>query len=489
MRLTGVNWDGFETPNMSPTGLWARNYRHMLEQMRDAGFNNVRLPFSGDIISASPHTSGISLTLNPDLAGLTPLQIMDKVIAYAGEIGLRVTLDYHRREAGYGAEPDGAWSSVTHSQDEWIANWATLAERYAGNKTVIGADLFNEPGGDWGTWSTAAEKAGAAIQAKNPDWLVFVQGNMVHNGDWYWIGGNLQGAGADPVQLPLANKVVYAPHDYPPSVVDVPFLRGIDQKTLQDLFQKNWGYIYEKNIAPVMIGEFGSRYEAAGDFPWLKTFYNYIQGDLDGNGVQGGRPGDKGMGWTIWTWGPLSGDTGGIVSSDWWTLNQAKLDDLRPLTGGLLPTSSAVASASAANKVEFTITLPQNSVWDTVYYFKTADGTAKAGSDYVAKTGVIHIPNGQNTAHVSVEVIDDHVQEGTEDFYLEIFAPWAPTQVLYRAVGSILDDDQPILPVCNIPLPSYATAGASAALPPDLLPQGGTHVNDLSASHGLGWVL
>ncbi|HEY5960220.1 MAG TPA: hypothetical protein VIV60_26890, partial [Polyangiaceae bacterium] len=45
VRLTGVNWFGFETSNLSPHGLWARDYRSMLKQIQALGFNTVRLPW------------------------------------------------------------------------------------------------------------------------------------------------------------------------------------------------------------------------------------------------------------------------------------------------------------------------------------------------------------------------------------------------------------------------------------------------------------
>jgi aryl-phospho-beta-D-glucosidase BglC (GH1 family) len=343
VRLTGVNWDGFEAPIMAPTGLWARNYKDMLDQMKEVGFNNIRLPFSGDIFNAAPNMEGINLGLNPDLNGLTPLQIMDQIVAYAGEIGLRVTLDYHRREAGFGAEPDGKWTSASHSETEWISNWQTIAKRYEGNPTVVAADLFNEPGGDWSVWSAAAERAGAAVQAVNPDLLIVVEGNMVYNNDWYWIGGNLQGAAANPVELPIANKLVYSPHDYPSSVVDVSWLKNQTEAGIQDLFTRNWGYIYEQNIAPIMIGEFGSRYEASGDRLWLDAMYKYLLGDFDGDGVDGMKAGDTGISWTVWTWGPLSGDTGGILKSDWMTLEAAKVADLQKVMAPLAPPLSATA--------------------------------------------------------------------------------------------------------------------------------------------------
>lgn len=343
VRLTGVNWDGFEAPIMAPTGLWARNYKDMLDQMKEVGFNNIRLPFSGDIFNAAPNMEGINLGLNPELNGLTPLQIMDQIVAYAGEIGLQVTLDYHRRAAGFGAEPDGSWTSASHSEAEWISNWQTIAKRYEGNPTVVAADLFNEPGDDWSVWSAAAERAGAAVQAVNPDLLIVVEGNMVYNNDWYWIGGNLQGAAANPVELPIGNKLVYSPHDYPSSVVDVSWLKNQTEAGIQDLFTKNWGYIYEQNIAPIMIGEFGSRYEASGDRLWLDAMYKYLPGDFDGDGVDGMKADDKGISWTVWTWGPLSGDTGGILKSDWTTLEAAKVADLQKVMAPLAPPLTATA--------------------------------------------------------------------------------------------------------------------------------------------------
>jgi aryl-phospho-beta-D-glucosidase BglC (GH1 family) len=58
-----------------------------------------------------------------------------------------------------------------------------LAQRYANNSTVIGADLHNEPHGSacWGCgdnatdWRLAAERAGNAIHTVNPNWWLSPQ--------------------------------------------------------------------------------------------------------------------------------------------------------------------------------------------------------------------------------------------------------------------------------------------------------------------------
>src|SRR5262249_62287826 len=90
-----------------------------------------------------------------------------------------------------------------------------LAERYAGNPTVIGADLHNEPyNGTWGggganDWAAAAERAGNAIGAVNPNWLIFVEGIGTYQGQSYWWGGNLLGVKDRPIRLGLATNMGY----------------------------------------------------------------------------------------------------------------------------------------------------------------------------------------------------------------------------------------------------------------------------------------
>ena len=39
---------------------------------------------------------------------------------------------------------------------------------------------------------------------------------------------------------------------------------------------------------------------------------------------------DNGMSFTFWAWNPNSGDTGGLVDNDWWTVNEDKFSILEP---------------------------------------------------------------------------------------------------------------------------------------------------------------
>ena len=55
--------------------------------------------------------------INTDLHGLNSLQILDKIVTYAGQIGLRIILDNHRSEAGNSAEANGLWYTDAVSRE------------------------------------------------------------------------------------------------------------------------------------------------------------------------------------------------------------------------------------------------------------------------------------------------------------------------------------------------------------------------------------
>jgi endoglucanase len=206
VHLAGVNWFGFETQSFAPHGLDVRNYQSMLDQIAGLGFNTIRLPYSNQLFDPSSQPTDINYDLNPDLRGLRGLALMDKFVAAAGRRGLKIILDRHRPDAY--AQSD-LWYTAQVPESRWIADWVMLARHYRGNYTVIGADLANEPHGPatWGDgnlgtdWRLAAERAGNAILAANPDWLIIVQGIERYGNDWYWWGGNLLGARQHPVRL------------------------------------------------------------------------------------------------------------------------------------------------------------------------------------------------------------------------------------------------------------------------------------------------
>ena len=221
--IKAVSWFGLETSNCAPHGLWTIPLDDGMRQIADLGFTTVRVPFSNECLAASVSTS-IDRTVNPDLADLAPLDLLDAVVASARTAGLTVILDRHRPDSAAQSE---LWYTPRYSEAQWIADWRMLAERYRDDPTVIGVDLHNEPHGAacWGCgdpatdWRAAATRAGNAVLEVNPNLLVIVEGvERQPDGTSTWWGGGLAGVADAPVELAIPDRVVYSPHDYPASV-------------------------------------------------------------------------------------------------------------------------------------------------------------------------------------------------------------------------------------------------------------------------------
>jgi endoglucanase len=396
VRIAGINWFGFETANYVVHGLWTRNYQDMLNQIKSLGYNTIRLPYSNQLFDAGSTPNSIDFSKNPDLQGLTGLQIMDKIIGYASQIGLRIILDRHRPDSG---SQSALWYTSTYPESRWISDWQMLANRYKGNPMVVGADLHNEPHAPacWGCgdttvdWRLAAERAGNAILSVNPNWLIFVEGVDCYSaggqasGDCYWWGGNLEGAATYPVQLNVPDRLVYSAHDYPSSVYPQSWFSDPNYpNNLPSIWDTHWGYLYKNNVAPVWLGEFGTKLQSTSDQQWLSTLVNYL-----GKGASG-------MNWTFWCWNPNSGDTGGILNDDWTTVNQAKQNYLNPIEFQLDSGSSSgtPTATTAPGGTPTAISTPVTSASIQINY---KVGDPGAASDNAIKP-YLQVANTGNTA-------------------------------------------------------------------------------------------
>jgi len=342
VRITGVNWFGFETGNKTVHGLWVRNWESVLDQIVDLGYNTVRIPFSREMLAPGAMPDSVDANQNPDLVGLSSMEIFDKIIDGAEQRGLKVILDHHRSNAGVSAQENGLWYTAEFSHEDWIAKWIWLAERYKNNDTVVGMDLHNEPHDSacWGCgdpaldWAMAAKEAGDAVLAVNPDLLIFVEGVECYNPngstdpyddgtDCTWWGGNLLGVQDHPITLSVPNRLVYSPHEYPATVYPQDwFSDPTFPANMPAVWEHYWGYIHTQNIAPLMFGEFGTRYEEETDIIWFDAFVEY----MTLNGMHG----------TLWSLNPNSGDTGGLLMDDWTTVRMDKQAILEPWLDGIL---------------------------------------------------------------------------------------------------------------------------------------------------------
>ena len=132
------------------------------------------------------------------------------------------------------------------------------------------------------------------------------------------------------MRLSIPDRVVYSAHDYPASVfAQTWFSDPSYPANLPSVWNRFWGYLHAGDVAPVLLGEFGSKLQTTSDRRWLDTLTRYL-----GTGADGGH-------WTFWSWNPNSSDTGGILRDDWRTIDA---DKQSYLAGGVDQTGIAHAS-------------------------------------------------------------------------------------------------------------------------------------------------
>lgn len=313
VRITSVGWN--QNFTRIPT---------QIRQMRAAGFNTIRI-------------SWVDATLPTNLATIR------KVVVAATATGVKVIIDHHTDEAGTaadgygGQQKNGLWYDLgpgtdgtngagvagTVTQAKFLSDWKRVAHAFAGNSTVIGFDLDNEPTATgritWGPYGPHGgygstdihamyERVGDAIQKIDPGALIIAEGPMNYSGDYAGTGaapeGDLSVAAADPVVLSVPHKLVYSVHEYPAEISNYPVAPQADEIARMN---QAWGYLVTKNIAPVWIGEMGSSMKTANAASWASTLVNYINGHdaAFGGPVFTGRRQPISTDW--WAWGYLPG--------------------------------------------------------------------------------------------------------------------------------------------------------------------------------------
>lgn len=360
VRIAAVGWSGTDGTAFALRGLTDVNYKATMRGIRADGFNTIRIPWSDSLLRASPKPGTINYGLNPDLRNLTSMQVMDKVVAFAAVLGLRIIFDHHTNDGGThgwgGQQPNGLWFDKGPATDgtdgggnrgtvtaaKFEVDTISLAERYRNNSTVIGYDLDNEPlshgahgaslnwglGGPTDIWAMYT-RVGNALLALNPKLLIICEGPQSYSntgnglagfgpeGDLSAVGG-IGGVPAKPVILKVPHQVVYSVHEYGTEIDD--FKANQQPSKLIPHMNQDWGYLYTRNIAPVWIGEMGSSLATPVQETWAQTLLDYMNGKDESQGGPAFTGADQPVSGSWWLWGYFPDDRpDGTLEKDWST--------------------------------------------------------------------------------------------------------------------------------------------------------------------------
>ena len=105
---------------------------------------------------------------------------------------------------------------------------------------------------------------------------------------------------------------------------------------------------------------------------------------------------------------------------------------------------------SGTTPATFVVDLSGPSSQTVTCNFATSDGTATAGSDYVATSGTLSFAPGEVQKQVVVLVNGDTVDETQETFFLDISNVVNATVNTSRGTGFIVDDDGPTVSINDV---------------------------------------
>ena len=366
-----------------------RTIAQTMTEIANMGINVIRLPLVPQTLNANdPQGTGNVLKNHSSVRIANSRLALETMIRAADTANIEVMLDVHScsnyigwragrfdarppwvdadrdnydfKRENYSCAASGNPSTVTTTHPYNSAMWLQTLQTVAGLGTqlgvdnIIGIDIFNEPHDyTWAEWKGFTEQAYTAINAVNPNTLLFVQGvgtnagtqdgtpttitPVPHGADatnpnW---GENLFQAGGDPPNVPR-ERLVWSPHTYGPSVfvqkmfmdpaqTNCTGLEGdaagdancnivINPTLLRQGWEEHFGYLKQLNYA-IVVGEFGGNMDwplgqasirdrdrwnhitPGVDTAWQNAFVDY----MISKGIEG----------CYWSINPESGDTAG----------------------------------------------------------------------------------------------------------------------------------------------------------------------------------
>ena len=132
-------------------------------------------------------------------------------------------------------------------------------------------------------------------------------------------------------------------------------------------------------------------------------------------------------------------NAGAICTDDGRKLNHSTSDSVQGPVG--ISVSDARVEEAAGAVLAFAVTLSRSASSQITINYATSDGSATAGADYTAASGILTIESGSSSGSIEVTVLDDSHNDGEETVTLTLSNPSGGRLTDGQATGTIENTD------------------------------------------------
>jgi endoglucanase len=350
VNLNGVVWTGFNTEAKVVHGLWARNWKDIIIQLKtEIGANAVKIPICAEVLN-SVSVASIDYDLNSDLEDLNSLEILDLVANELQNQNIYFVISLDKIDPSCTKSPD-LWYSDEYSNEDFLKDLKFISRRYNSSEYFVGIELLGSLGNQatWGAgnsatdWNLELEKIIPEIVEANPNILLLIPGLerkpncSVDNKDLDISFISQVKCDKLRVDLRYQSKVIFAPsvklenQDFNPDNTD-------------DEFDWQFNYFVESN-------------ESFIPSSWNSVDSSDVQNLEYENEITEYLTKNKICSSFYFALNPSAGESLGLLNSDWKTFNTLRVGNLKNYWGNCKQEIPDVSvSDDSFCRVDYTVT-------------------------------------------------------------------------------------------------------------------------------------
>jgi beta-glucanase (GH16 family) len=138
-------------------------------------------------------------------------------------------------------------------------------------------------------------------------------------------------------------------------------------------------------------------------------------------------------------------------------LGCSKKSDKNSSSGAVSINNISKDRISTNNIFSFTVSLDKPAASEVTMHYATVEGSAKAGTDFIASSGIVTIPVNSTKANIDITVTGDSLRKENQLFYVQLDNIQNAALTTSKGTATIVNENNFYLPVDNAGYTSPAT--------------------------------